>query len=236
MGASLFLPLRDHNPRSRFPRAVLALVLINTAIYLFLAALDLQSELDHQAGAIPLEITTLTDVPPLDIVPPPFTILSSMFLHGGFWHLLGNMWFLWIFGDNVEDRMGSLKFLAFYLVTGVVGAISQCLLMPSSPIPMVGASGAVAGVLGAYFLLFPRARIVSLLFFFRVSVPAWVFLGGWFAAQLFLSHSGIAWMAHVGGFLAGLGLIRLFAAPRPIPVVEVVEMEYLPPPPRRRDY
>jgi membrane associated rhomboid family serine protease len=230
----LILPLRDHNPRSRFPRAVLALILINTAIYLFLAALDLQSELDHQAGAIPLEIITLTDVAPPDLVPPPFTILTSMFLHGGFWHLLGNMWFLWIFGDNIEDRMGPWKFVAFYLITGVVGAVSQCLLMPASPIPMVGASGAVAGVLGGYVLLYPRARIVSLLFFFRVAVPAWVFLGGWFAAQLFLvNHSGIAWMAHVGGFLAGLGLIRLFAAPRPLPVVEVVEMEYLPPPRRR---
>jgi membrane associated rhomboid family serine protease len=233
----LILPLRDHNPRSRFPRAVLALVLINTAIYLFLAVRDLQSELARQAGAIPLEIITLTDVPPADIVPPPLTILTSMFLHGGFWHLLGNMWFLWIFGDNIEDRMGSLKFVGFYLLTGAIGAISQCLIMPSSTIPMIGASGAVAGVLGGYVLLFPRARIVSLLFFFRVSVPAVVFLGGWFAAQLFVvNHSGIAWMAHVGGFLAGLGLIRLFAAPKPLPIVEVAEMEYLPPPRRRRDY
>jgi membrane associated rhomboid family serine protease len=231
----LILPLRDLNPRSRFPRAVLALILINTAIYLLLAVLGL--DLDQQAGAIPLEITTLTDVAPANLVPPPFTILTSMFLHGGPWHLLGNMWFLWIFGDNIEDRMGPGKFLAFYLITGVVGAVSQCLLMPSSPHPMVGASGAVAGVLGGYVLLYPRARIVSLLFFFRVAVPAWVFLGGWFAAQLFLvNHSGIAWMAHVGGFLAGLGLVRLFAAPRPLPVVEVVEMEYVPPPPRRRNF
>jgi membrane associated rhomboid family serine protease len=228
----LILPLRDHNPRSRFPRAVVALVLINTVIYLILAAL--QVDLDRLAGAIPLEITTLTDVPPTNIVPPPFTIFTSMFLHGGLWHLLGNMWFLWIFGDNIEDRMGSPKFVVFYLVTGVVGAISQCLLMPSSPIPMVGASGAVAGVLGGYVLLFPRARIISLLFIFRVPVPAWVFLGGWFAAQLFLvNHSGIAWMAHVGGFLAGLGLVRLFSAPQPIPLVEA---DYLPPPPRGRDY
>jgi membrane associated rhomboid family serine protease len=233
----VILPLHDHNPRSQFPRAVLGLIIVNTVVYLLLAVLDLQSELDHQAGAIPLEVTTLTDIAPVDLVPPPFTILTSMFLHGGFWHLLGNMWFLWIFGDNIEDRMGSLKFVAFYLITGVVGAVSQCLLMPSSVIPMVGASGAVAGVLGGYVLLYPRARIVSLLFFFRVAVPAWVFLGGWFAAQLFLvNHSGIAWMAHVGGFLAGLGLVRLFAAPRPLPLVEVVEMEYLPPPPRRRDY
>ena len=240
IGASLILPIRDHNPRSRFPRAVLALIAINTVIYLLLTALDsldflsFDSELNaQQAGAIPLEITTLTDIGLRDLVPPPFTILTSMFLHGGILHLVGNMWFLWIFGDNVEDRMGSLKFVAFYLIAGVVGAVSQCLLMPSSPHPMVGASGAVAGVLGGYALLFPRARILSLLFFFRVSIPAWVFLGGWFAAQLFLvNHSGIAWMAHVGGFLAGLGLVRLFAAPRRIPVLE---MEYLPPP-RDRDY
>jgi membrane associated rhomboid family serine protease len=223
----LILPLRDHNPRSRFPHATLGLVLINAAILLFSALLDVLPELEKRAGAIPLEITTLTDLPPANLVAPPFSILSSMFLHGGFLHLLGNMWFLWIFGDNIEDRLGPLKFVAFYLLTGVVGAVSQCLLMPSSPVPMVGASGAVAGVLGGYVLTFPRARIISLLFIFRVAVPAWVFLGAWFAAQLFLvNHSGIAWMAHVGGFLAGLGLVRVFAAPQPIPVVEP---EYLPP-------
>ena len=154
-----------------------------------------------------------------------------MFLHGGLLHLLGNMWFLWIFGDNIEDRLGPWKFLGFYLLTGVVGAISQSLLMPTSPARMVGASGAVAGVLGGYVLLFPRARIITLLFIFRVAVPAWIFLGAWFAAQLFLvNHSGIAWMAHVGGFLAGLGLVRVFLAQRAMPAVEV---EYIPPPSRR---
>jgi membrane associated rhomboid family serine protease len=227
----LFLPLRDHNPRSRFPRATLALLLINTAILVFSAALDIVPDLEKRAGAIPLEITTLTDLGEPNLVPPPFTILTSMFLHGGVLHLLGNMWFLWIFGDNIEDRLGTLKFLGFYLLTGVVGAVAQCLLMPSSPYPMVGASGAVAGVLGGYVLLFPRARIISLLLIFRVSVPAWVFLGAWFAGQFFLgSQSGIAWMAHVGGFLAGLGLVRVFAAPRPI---QAVEVEYIPPPSSR---
>jgi len=227
----LIFPLHDHNPRSRFPRATLALMLINAAIFLASAAFDVVPELEKRAGAIPLEITRLTDLDLPDLVPPPFTILTSMFVHSGILHLLGNMWFLWIFGDNIEDRLGKLKFLAFYLLTGVVGAVSQCLLMPASPNPMVGASGAVAGVLGGYVLLFPRARIITLLFIFRVAVPAWVFLGIWFGAQLFLvNHSGIAWMAHVGGFLAGLGLVRVFAAPRPIPAVEV---EYIPPPPRR---
>ena len=229
----MILPIRDHNPRSRFPVATVGLVLANTAVFLLslLLSPDVQAELLRRGGAIPLEVTTLVDLPPRDLVAPPFTILTSMFLHGGLWHLLGNMWFLWIFGDNVEDRMGSWKFVGFYLLTGVVGAVSQSLLMPSSPIPMVGASGAVAGVLGGYVLQFPRARIVSLLLFFRVSVPAWVFVVLWFTAQLFLvHHSGIAWMAHVGGFLAGLGLVRLFIVPRPIPAVDV---DYLPPPSRR---
>jgi membrane associated rhomboid family serine protease len=230
----LILPIRDHNPRSRFPVVTLGLVLANTMVFLvgLLLSPELQGEVIRRAGAIPMEITTLTDMPPANLVAPPFTVLSSMFIHGGFWHLLGNMWFLWIFGDNVEDRLGRLRFLAFYLLTGVIGAVSQCLLMPSSPVPMVGASGAVAGVLGGYVLLFPRARIVSLLFLFQVSVPAWIFLGLWFAAQLFLiNSSGIAWMAHVGGFLAGLGLVRLFMGVQP---VAAVDPEYIPPPTLRR--
>jgi membrane associated rhomboid family serine protease len=225
----VILPIRDHNPRTRFPVATLALVLVNVAVYLLtlLVPADLR-----RVGAIPLEISTLTDLPPANLVLPPFSILTSLFVHDGIFHLLGNMWFLWIFADNVEDQQGSWRFVLFYLLTGVIGAVSQCLLMPASPLPMVGASGAVAGVLGGYVLLFPRARIVSLLFFFvRFSAPAWVFLGAWFLAQFFLgAHTGVAWMAHVGGFLAGLGLVRLFATPQPIPAVEA---EYLPPPSRR---
>jgi membrane associated rhomboid family serine protease len=229
----LFLPIHDHNPRSRFPVATLALAIINAVVLVATVVLlppPTRAELLHRAGAIPLEITTLHDVAPTDLVPPPFTILTSMFLHAGFLHLLGNMWFLWIFGDNVEDRMGRLRFAAFYLLTGTIGAVSQSLLMPGSPVPMIGASGAVAGVLGGYFLLFPRARVATLLLIFRVSVPAWVFLGVWFAAQLFLGNdSGVAWMAHVGGFLAGLGLVRVFALPQ----TRTVELESWPPPRRR---
>jgi membrane associated rhomboid family serine protease len=228
--ASLFLPIHDHNPRSRFPVATLILVIAN-ALVLVASALFLspeaRAELLHRGGAIPLEITTLHDLAPRDLVPPPLTIFTAMFLHAGFLHLLGNMWFLWIFGDNVEDRMGRLKFLGFYLVTGCIGAVAQSLLMPGSTGYMVGASGAVAGVLGGYFLLFPRARVSTLLLVFRVSIPAWVFLGVWFAGQLFLgSASGAGWMAHVGGFLAGLGLVRVFAMPR----ARALELESLPPP------
>jgi membrane associated rhomboid family serine protease len=227
----LFLPIRDLNPRSRFPVATLALVVTNTAVFLLglLLPPDLQAELFQRGGAIPLEITTLHDVGLRDVVPPPFTILSSMFLHAGFLHLLGNMWFLWIFGDNVEERLGSWRFLGFYFLTGAIGAVAQCVLMPGSQAPMVGASGAVAGVLGGYVLLFPRARVVSFAVLGLFPIPAWVFLGLWFAGQFLLDESsGIAWMVHVGGFLAGLGLVRLFALTR----IEPVEVEYVPPPRR----
>jgi membrane associated rhomboid family serine protease len=227
----LFLPIRDLNPRGRFPAVTLGLVLANTVVFLLglLLPPDLQAELFGRGGAIPVEIITLHDFPPRDVVPPPFTVLTSMFLHAGFLHLLGNMWFLWIFGDNVEERLGSWRFLVFYILTGVIGAVAQCVLMPASPVPMVGASGAVAGVLGGYVLLFPRARVVSFALFGLFSIPAWVFLSVWFACQFLLDESsGIAWMVHVGGFLAGLGLVRLFAATRTVPV----EVEYVPPPNR----
>jgi len=226
----VLIPIRDLNPRSRFPAATLALVLANALVFVCGLLLPLQAELLSRGGAIPAEIITLRDFPPAGLVSPPFTILTSMFMHVGWLHLLGNMWFLWIFGDNLEDRMGPLKFVGFYLLTGVIGAVAQCLLLPTSLVPMVGASGAVAGVLGGYVLLFPRARVVSLTIIGGAPVPAWIFLGLWFAGQLFLGDSsGIAWMAHVGGFLAGLGLVRLFVAPR-IPALEV---EYIPPPSRR---
>jgi membrane associated rhomboid family serine protease len=229
----LFLPIHDHNPRSRFPVATLALAISNALVLLatvLVLSPEARAELFRRAGAIPFEITTLHDAAPADLVPPPFTILTSLFLHAGFLHLLGNMWFLWIFGDNVEDRMGPLKFVAFYLLTGTIGAVSQSLLMPGSPGPMIGASGAVAGVLGGYFLLFPRARVSTLLLIFRVSLPAWVFLGVWFAGQLLLGNdSGVAWMAHVGGFLAGLGLVRIFALPH----ARDAELDSLSPPWRR---
>jgi membrane associated rhomboid family serine protease len=218
----LILPIRDHNPRMRFPRAVLALVLVNTAIYLFLVVMDLVSELDLTAGAIPLEITTLRDVGPHDLVPPPFTILTSMFLHAGPWHLIGNMWFLWIFGDNVEDSMGHVRFVVFYLLCGLAAAGAQMLAAPSSIVPMVGASGAIGGVMGAYALLYPRAHVHMFIFlgFYMttIAVPAIYMLGYWFLLQLLsglpgLSGGqlgGVAFWAHVGGFLAGLALVSLF--------------------------
>jgi membrane associated rhomboid family serine protease len=150
--------------------------------------------------------------------PWPLTVLSAMFVHAGWMHVIGNMWFLWIFGDNVEDVMGGGRYLFYYLLCGVIAAGAQVAFSQGSEVPMVGASGAIAGVLGGYALLYPQARVRCLLwviiFVTFVRIPAWVLLGAWFLFQ-FLTPigSGVAWVAHVGGFLAGLLLVRAFARP-----------------------
>ncbi|HVU49843.1 MAG TPA: rhomboid family intramembrane serine protease [Polyangia bacterium] len=190
----------------------------------------------RMAGAIPFEIVTGLDIGPPDLVRPPFTILTSMFVHAGWMHLIGNMWFLWLFGDNVEEALGPLRYLLFYLVAGTIGALAQILAMPDSRVPMIGASGAIAGALGGYAMLYPRARVQTLvmipLLWPVVQVRAWVFLGLWFLGQFLLpGSSGIAWMAHVGGFIAGAGLARLLARRRP-PPSGPVQVEYIPPPRR----
>ncbi len=223
----MFIPLHDINPRVRFPLVTAIIVAANALVYALGLGLSAEEHrfLVLRAGAIPAEIATLRDIYPRNLIAPPFTILSSMFLHAGFLHLLGNMWFLWIFGDNVEDRIGRARYLAFYLFTGTVGALAQTFLVPASTLPMIGASGAVAGTLGAYAMLFPSSRVVTLVpipfLFTTVAVPAWIFLGLWFVGQFFLGDgSGVAWMAHVGGFLAGLGLARIVTPrrlqPRPL--------------------
>jgi len=157
-------------------------------------------------------------------LPPLLTIFTSMFLHGGFLHLAGNMLYLWIFGNNVEDAMGHVRFLVFYLLCGVAAVYAQALPNPESIVPMIGASGAISGVLGAYFLLFPHASVLTLVifgFFWRVvRIPAIVVLGFWMIVQIlnglgsFGAGGGVAWFAHIGGFFAGMGLILLFR-PRP---------------------
>src|SRR5688572_25486485 len=140
------------------------LVLTNVVVFLWQSSLPepLLGRFVMSAGAIPREIVTLQDYWPAAPVPVPFTIFTSMFMHGGLMHLLGNMWFLWVFGDNVEDRLGRMRFLVFYLLTGAIGAVAQSLMMPASNVPMIGASGAVAGVLGGYILTFPHSRVVTL--------------------------------------------------------------------------
>ena len=173
-----------------------------------------------QYSLIPAELLSGRDLPPSIPIFLWLTVLTSMFLHGGILHLLGNMLYLWIFGDNVEDAMGSVRFLAFYLLCGIVAALAQIAIGPGSSIPMVGASGAIAGILAAYLMLFPKSRVLTLvpLFFFLrlVAVPAVFLLGFWFLWQViagvgsFGSSGGVAFFAHIGGFIAGLFLVFPF--------------------------
>jgi membrane associated rhomboid family serine protease len=158
----------------------------------------------------------------------PYSLITSMFLHGGWFHLIGNMWFLWVFGSHVEDAMGSVKFALFYLISGIAAGLVQLLLNLGSAVPTIGASGAIAGVMGAFFILYPRSRVVTLIFIIvfvtTIELPAAFMLIYWFAIQLlsgltsfasFTDQGGVAWFAHVGGFLAGLLLVRLFVTARP---------------------
>lgn len=203
------LPIRDHNPSGRTPYVTWTLIGLNIAVFLLSLPLSdqpAQLAMFYRAWAItPAAISDGAQA---------HTLVTSMFLHGGFMHLAGNMLFLWIFGDNIEDQMGHLGFLIFYLAAGIGAGLAQVISEPYSLIPTVGASGAIAGVMGGYLLLFPRAKIdilLILIIFFKVfSVPAWLMLGLWFAIQLFsglassAELSGVAYWAHAGGFIIGL--------------------------------
>jgi membrane associated rhomboid family serine protease len=231
----VLIPIRDHNPHSRFPAVTLLIIAANVVAWFYELSLgeNLQTFV-LAAGAIPYEIVNHVDIRPHNLLPVPGSLWTSMFLHGGWLHLIGNMWFLWIFGDNIEYALGSFRYLVFYVLVGTVGALAQCFSMPASTAPMIGASGAVAGVLGGYLMLYPRARVETMLpiplLLTRFDIPAWVFLGLWFVGQFLLpTGSGVAWMAHVGGFLAGLGAVRLLARARPRPSDGSVQVEYFPP-------
>jgi membrane associated rhomboid family serine protease len=218
------IPIRDDQPRFSVPYLTYFLIGLNLLIFLFEAMLSPASleTLVHQFGLIPVHVTRLLSgagrANPAGTLLP---LLTSMFLHASWSHVIGNMWFLWIFGDNIEDYLGHFKYLLFYLLSGFAAAATQIALTPTSRIPTVGASGAIAGVLGAYFLLYPRAKVVTWFFLFFIPVPAWVMLGYWFVLQ-FLSgatslayadnanRGGVAVWAHVGGFVAGLVMIKLF--------------------------
>jgi membrane associated rhomboid family serine protease len=212
------IPLKDNNAARTRPIVTVALVAVNALVFAYEMHLGGAGaeQLILSGGIIPYEVTHHLDLPPAALVPMPLTMITGMFLHGGLLHLVGNMLYLWIFGNNVEDAMGHLRFLGFYLLCGFIASFIHVLAVPESTVPMIGASGAIAGVLGAYALLFPRARIctlVFLLFFVRmVSVPAWILLGVWFLMQVAsIGHGGsVAWLAHVGGFIAGAVLVRLF--------------------------
>jgi len=216
----LFLPLKDDNPTSTFPLITLGLILTNGLVFYHQMSLDTVESQNFifKWGAIPYQIHHGEVLREFPEIPLPLTIFSSMFLHGGFLHLFGNMLYLWIFGNNIEDTLGHLRFLLFYLVCGLVAGLAQVFSNPESTVPMIGASGAVAGVLGAYLLLFPGARILTLFFIFIfikfVRLPALVVLGFWFFIQLLGvwggSISNVAFFAHVGGFIAGLILVKIF--------------------------
>jgi membrane associated rhomboid family serine protease len=217
------IPLHDNNPTTIRP--VIAVGLIVTCCVVFFWELSL-GERGQQAAFLSLGVTPATLIGTENLpatfylIPPWATVLTSMFLHGGWMHLIGNMLYLWIFGNNVEDAMGHFRFIVFYALCGVAAALAQAVPNPDSTIPMIGASGAISGVLGAYLLLHPRAQVlvwVPLGFFSRVvHLPAFVVLGFWFVLQLIntaLSPStggGVAWGAHVGGFVAGMVLIPFF--------------------------
>lgn len=204
------IPLRDDVPSQRLPVVSRLLIAANVAVFLYELSLGPAVRSFILAlGIVPAHFTT-------DPGGQALTLFSSMFIHGGWGHLLGNMLYLWIFGDNVEDRMGHVPFLFFYLAAGLAAGLAHVYTQPGSLVPTVGASGAIAGVLGAYFVLYPRARVLTLLPIFpmtMVEVPAVFFLGIWFVFQIFSGAlqmsvargaGGVAFLAHVGGFLAGV--------------------------------
>ncbi|MFT3917388.1 MAG: rhomboid family intramembrane serine protease [Anaeromyxobacteraceae bacterium] len=215
------IPLKDDNPIDRTPVVTYALVAANVAAWLLWQWPMGVQESVLRGGAIPYEIYTFSDVELRDVVRPPFTIFTSMFLHGGWMHIASNMLFLWIFGNNVEDALGRARFVAFYLASGVAAALAQMVVMILTGeiyTPMVGASGAIAGVLAAYLVLFPHARVLTLVivvfFPLRTVLPAFLLIGFWFATQVFSllfgsGQSGVAVMAHVAGFVAGFVLVRV---------------------------
>jgi len=221
------IPIRDDQPRFSTPYVNYFLIGQNIVVFLmeWLTGVQHQHALNaflYEFGVVPRNVTgLLTGTPTFSPVAAILPIFTSMFLHASWEHVIGNMWFLWIFGDNIEDYLGHFKYLMFYLLSGVAAAFTQIALTPSSGVPSVGASGAIAGALGAYFVLYPRARVLTwfpIVFFFYL--PAWVMLGYWFVVQ-FLSGTatsitattqpsgGIAFWAHVGGFVSGVVLIKV---------------------------
>jgi len=212
------IPIKDNIPTRIKPIITISLIFVNISIYLYqLFALGLaeRQNLYKYYGLIPkefyLSFYTNYELIPYNLM----TIFTSMFLHGGFMHLGGNMLYLWIFGNNIEDSMGHKRFIFFYFLSGTVAATFQLFYDPLSEIPMIGASGAVSGILGSYLLLFPYARIKTMIFIFIfikiVELPAIILLTLWFFMQVLFSHTeGIAWYAHIGGFVFGLLTIKLF--------------------------
>jgi len=234
------LPLKDDIPTRTVPFVTIGIIAANILVFLYQASLQLGDDpaasraaqaFIFEFGLIPCRLTGACQVP-ADAPSPLATIFTSMFMHGGFFHIFGNMLYLWIFGNNVEDTLGHGRFLGFYLASGAAAAGAQTLMGPSATTPMIGASGAVSGVLGAYLFLFPYASVLTLIvfgFFIRiVRIPALIVLGFWIVVQ-FLNglitfgasvaggrpEGGVAWFAHIGGFLAGIALLYALRPRRP---------------------
>jgi len=217
-------PLKDDNPSSTAPVVTVALIVLNALVFVYQISLQAGGPDGARAaqafieefGLVPCRLTGACRVGP-ELPLPVVTIFTSMFMHGGLFHIGGNMLYLWIFGNNVEDTLGHTRYLIFYLLSGIAAALAQTVVGPSSLVPMVGASGAISGVLGAYLVLFPGAHVTTLIilgFFFRlVQIPAMVVLGFWIVLQVlnglgsFGASGGVAFFAHIGGFVAGMGLL-----------------------------
>lgn len=226
------IPYRDENETIRTPIVTYVIIAINVAVWLLVQGAGQDPKLAASVcdlGLIPGELTGLAKPGPgfdmgngmaclVDPGRAPLHVISSMFLHGSWMHIIGNMWFFWIFGNNVEDSMGGARFVVFYLLCGIAAALAQVLMSPGSGVPMVGASGAIGGIMGAYVVLFPRVRVFNFVFlgFFMttVALPAWVMLGYWlllqFLGTLSGAESGVAVWAHIGGFVAGALLVKVF--------------------------
>lgn len=221
------IPLQDDNPSTIRPLVSVGLIVACVLVFLWQFSLGAAGgeQVIYALGVIPSVLFGFDSLPPeITLVPPVATAFTSMFLHGGWLHLIGNMLYLWVFGDNVEDSMGHGRFLAFYVLCGLAAVLAQALPEPRSTIPMVGASGAISGVLGAYLLLYPRARVLVAIPFGLIvhttRIPAGIVLALWFGLQLVSNlmtapgEGGVAFRAHIGGFIAGMILLPFFKQPR----------------------
>ena len=222
------IPFKDSIPSRRFPFMTVTLIIVNVAVFIYELSLPWE-ELDDLIatyGVVPSKLQLVAHDPVRVLGEMAGSMVTTTLLHAGFVHLLGNLWYLWIFGDNVEDRMGPIRFLLFYLSCGILASATHIVFNLNSPVPTIGASGAVAGVLGAYLVSYPFARVLTLLPFFIiwpvVELPAILVLGFWFVVQIFNGTAavgstsdmmgGVAWWAHIGGFISGILLLRVFAS------------------------
>jgi membrane associated rhomboid family serine protease len=229
----------DNSDRTITPVVNYAIIGLNILVFVLLQGLGGNDAFTYAFSLVPREVTQGVDLAGVQVIrdsfgntgeiqhyatplPVYFNFLSSMFMHGSFAHIFGNMLFLWIFGDNLENLLGHIRFAAFYLVCGFAAALAQVLMGPDSAVPMLGASGAISGVLGGYVLLFPQRQVRAIIFNFLTTVPAFVAIGIWIAYQLIVGYmtpagmGGVAYAAHIGGFIAGVALIKVFAIGRSV--------------------